>query len=159
MRIEQLMTKDVACCGPDENLERAAQIMWERDCGFVPVVEQGDSRRVLGVLTDRDACMAAYTRGQALPQIRVADVMSEQVRSCKPTDDLSEAEAAMREAQIHRLPVVDDADQLLGVISLADIAREAGRETGAKRPQVSAAEIGETLARIRQPRELVAVSA
>lgn len=158
MRIEQLMTKDVACCGPDESLERAAQIMWERDCGFIPVVEQGDSRRVLGVVTDRDTCMAAYTRGKALPQIRVGDVMSKQVRSCRPTEDLSEAEAVMREAQVHRLPVVDDADQLLGVISLADIAREAGRETGARRPEVSATEIGETLARIRQPREIAAVN-
>ena len=159
MRIEQLMTKNVASCGPDESLDRAAQLMWERDCGFIPVVEKGDSQRVLGVLTDRDACMAAYTRGQAFPQIRVGDVMSKKVRSCKPTDDLAAAEEAMCEAQIHRLPVVDDADQLLGVISLADIAREAGRETGEKRPQVSVAEIGETLARIRQPREIAAVGA
>ena len=159
MRIEQLMAKDVASCGPDTGLNEVAQIMWERDCGFVPVVENAESHRVVGVLTDRDVCMAAYTRGQALPQIRAGDVMSKQVRSCKPAQDLAAAEAAMREAQVHRLPVVDDAGQLLGVLSLADIARAAGRETGSKRPQVSLAEIGETLARIRQPREIAAASA
>lgn len=159
MRIDRLMTKDVASCGPDDPLNRAVQLMWERDCGFVPVVESTGSRRVVGVLTDRDACMAAYTRGRSLPEIRVGDVMSRRIRSCKPSDDLASAEEVMREAQIHRLPVLDDADQLVGVISLADIAREAGRETGSRRPQVSAAEIGETLARIRQPREIAAASA
>lgn len=106
MRIEQLMTKDVATCGPDETLNRAAQLMWERDCGFVPVVESAERRRVVGVVTDRDACIAAYTRGHPLAEIRVGDVMSTRIRACKPSDDLAAAEETMREAQVHRLPVV-----------------------------------------------------
>jgi CBS domain-containing protein len=159
VRIEQLMTKDVATCGPDDTLNRAAQLMWERDCGFVPVVESTERRRVVGVVTDRDACMAAYTRGQSLPEIRVGDVMSTGIRGCKPSDDLAAAEETMRGAQVHRLPVVDDADQLLGVISLADIAREAARQTGSKSREVSPAEIGETIERIRQPRAIAAPSA
>jgi CBS domain-containing protein len=158
MRVEQLMTKQVASVGPDGVLTEAARIMWEHDCGFVPVTE-GESRRVVGILTDRDVCMAAYTRGQALGEIRVRDVMATGVRSCRPADDLAAAEAAMRERQVHRLPVVDDADQLLGVISLADIAREAAREAGSRRRRVSAAEIGETLAAIRQPRQIAAAGA
>jgi CBS-domain-containing membrane protein len=60
---------------------------------------------------------------------------------------------------VHRLPVVDDADQLLGVISLADISREAARQTGSKRQEVTPAEIGETVAKIRQPREIAAATA
>lgn len=156
MRIEQLMTKDAAACGPDEDLGRAAQIMWERDCGFVPVTESRENRHVVGVLTDRDICMATYTKGQPLEQIRVRDVMSTGVRACKPSDDLDTAEATLREAQVHRLPVVDDADQLLGVISLADIAREAAREVGSKRQLVTTAEVGATLAGISQPRTLAA---
>lgn len=154
MKVEQLMTKQVHTCSPDDSLNSAAQIMWEHDCGFVPVVESAERRRVKGVVTDRDICMAAYTRGDRLSQIRVADVMSSGVRASRPADSLATAEAAMRRAQIHRLPVVDDADQLLGVISLADIARQAGREAGSRRAEVSATEIGETLAAIRQPRQL-----
>jgi CBS domain-containing protein len=159
MRIEQLMTKEVATCGPDDTLNQAARIMWERDCGFVPVVESAESRRVVGVMTDRDACMAAYTRGQPLPEIRVGDVMSTRIRTCKPADDLAAAEETMREAQVHRLPVVDDGDQLLGVISLADLSREAARQTGSKRREVTPTEIGEMVARIRQPREIAAATA
>lgn len=156
MKIEQLMTKDVGTCQPDDSLGHPARIMWERDCGFVPVTENREDRRVIGVVTDRDICMATYTKGQPLERIRVRDIMSTGVRSCKPSDDLGTAETAMREAQVHRLPVVDDADQLLGVISLADIACEAAREVGSKRQMVTAAEVGATLAGITQPRTLAA---
>lgn len=158
MNVEQIMTKDVATCGPDDTLNNAARIMWERDCGFVPIAEPGPTRRLVGVVTDRDLCMAAYTRGRRLGDVRIGEVMSTEVRSCKPADDVAQAEATMREAQVHRLPVVDDADQLLGVISLADVAREAAREAGSKRQEVTVAEIGETLAAIRQPREIAATA-
>lgn len=152
MKVEQIMTKQAASCVPDDTLNEAARMMWEHDCGFVPVTEGVESHRVVGIITDRDVCMAAYTRGQTLEQIRVGDVMSTGVRSCQPAQDLGVVEATMCEAQVHRLPVVDDADQLLGVISLADIAREAARETGSKRRPISTAEIGATLAAIRRPR-------
>lgn len=158
MNVEQIMTKDVAACGPDDTLNEAARIMWERDCGFVPIAEPGPTPRVVGIVTDRDLCMAAYTRGRGLGEIRIGEMMSTGVRSCKPADDLASAETTMRGAQVHRLPVVDDADQLLGVISLADIAREAAREAGSKRQEVTSAEIGETLAAIRQPREIAATA-
>ncbi len=159
MKVEQLMTKEVASCGPNDTLNQAARVMWERDCGFVPIIEGIESRRVVGIVTDRDVCMAAYTRGRTLEQIRVGDVMSTEVRACKPGEDLTAAEATMRRAQVHRLPVVDDANQLLGVISLADIAREAARQVGSKSPKVSAAEIGETLAAIRKPRQIAGATA
>jgi CBS domain-containing protein len=156
MKVEQLMTKQVDVCYPDQTLQDAARVMWERDCGLVPIVD-GPNRRLVGILTDRDACMASYTRGHALWQIRIGDVMSTAIQACRPSDLLSEAEAAMRRTRVHRLPVVDEAGQLLGVISLSDIAREAAREIGSKKPEVTPAEIGETLAAIRQPRELAAV--
>jgi len=156
MKVEQLMTKDVLSCRPDDNLNRVAGIMWERDCGFVPVTESTESQRVVGVVTDRDICMAAYTKGQLLNQILVRDVMSSSVRSCKPADNLGAAEAKMREAQVHRLPVVDSADQLLGVLSIADIAREAAHEIGASRRTVTTEEVGATLAEVRKPRSVSA---
>ena len=85
-------------------------------------------------------------------------MISTGIRSCRTADELAAAAATMRGSQVHRLPVVDDADQLLGVISLADIAREAAREAGSKRQEVSVAEIGETLAAIWQPREIAATA-
>lgn len=153
MRIEQIMTKDVDTCGPDDHLNRAAQIMWERDCGVVPVIAPGPERRVVGILTDRDACMASYTRSQRLDEIRIGDVMSTRVHACKPDDDLERAEALMKKAQVHRLPVVDGADQLLGIVSLADLAQRArSAGSGGPRPEVSTAEVGETLTAISKPR-------
>jgi CBS domain-containing protein len=154
MRVDQVMTKTVATCSLDDTLNDAARVMWERDCGFVPITEADGSGRVVGVVTDRDACMAAYTRGQALGQVRIGDVMSTGVRSCKPSEKIAEAETVMRRAQIHRLPVIDDQGRLVGVISLADIAREAARERGTSRREVTPTEIGETLAEIRKPREI-----
>lgn len=152
MRVEQLMTKDVRTCHPDESLDDAARVLWERDCGFVPVIEGDGSPRVVGVLTDRDICMAAFLSGRRLGEIPVRDVMSRALRTCRADDAVADAEATMRAAQIHRLAVVDDAGQLLGVISLADLAREAVREPGATRREITETEIGDTLAAIHQPR-------
>jgi CBS domain-containing protein len=148
------MKKNVRCCPSGSSLNDAAQIMWERDCGFVPVVDADGSTRVVGVVTDRDLCMAAYTRGQSLKEIRVDGVMSRDVQCCHADDSVARAEAVMQAAQVRRLPVVDQAGQLLGVISLSNIAQEAAREHGSKRIRVTDAEVGETLARITQPREL-----
>ena len=82
MKVENLMTKEVATCRTDDTLSDAARIMWERDCGFVPITESGELRRVVGVVTDRDICIAAYTRGQPLGQIRIGDLMSTRIQSC-----------------------------------------------------------------------------
>jgi CBS domain-containing protein len=158
MKVQQIMTKAVSSCVPDDTANQAARIMWERDCGFVPVVEDVRTQRVVGVVTDRDLCMAAYTKSRSLDQIRLRELMSTGIRACRAADDVADAEQKMREAQVHRLPVLDDANQLLGVISLADVAREAQREVGARRREVTVAEIGETLAAICQPREIAAVA-
>lgn len=158
MKIEQLMTKEVVSCLPEDSLDHAARIMWEKDCGFVPITGSSEDRRVVGVVTDRDICMATYKRGKSLPEICVGDVMSTGIRVCKPSENLDTAESTLREAQIHRLPVVDDAEQLLGVISLADIACEAAREAGASQQMVTTAEVGATLAGISQPRRIAATN-
>ena len=159
MKVQQLMTKAVSCCLPDDLSNAAARIMWERDCGFVPVVESRESQRVVGVVTDRDICIAAYTKNRPLDQIHLRELMSSDVRTCRASDSLAEAAQAMQSAQVHRLPVVDDAGQLLGVLSLSDIAQQAARELGSKRHEVRSREIGETLAAISRPREIAASSA
>ena len=155
MRVDELMKKDVRACAPDDSMNEAARIMWEADSGFVPVVEP-ESRRVVGVITDRDACMATYTRGRPLTELRVRDAMSANVRACAPGDSLGAAESAMRAAHVRRLPVVDAAGQLLGVLSLADLARGYGRLRASGQKGITATELGELLAEISEPRQLAA---
>ena len=76
MKVDLVMSKDVASCVPSETLNEAARIMWERDCGIVPVVESRESGKVVGVITDRDICIAAYTRGRPLAQIPIDEAMA-----------------------------------------------------------------------------------
>lgn len=129
MKVEQLMSRAVETCTPDDSLDGAARIMWERDCGCVPVTERDDEgARVVGMLTDRDICMAAYTQGGRLRDIEVRNVMSKSVCSCRLTDSIETARSILAQNQLHRLPVLDRDDHLVGILSLADIAREASRE-------------------------------
>jgi CBS-domain-containing membrane protein len=99
--------------------------MWEEACGSVPVVD-ADSRLV-GFLTDRDICMAAYTQGRPLGELKVDRAMAKSVVSCKSEDDLERAAQLMRENSLRRLPVVDDRGVLVGLLSLGDIACESQR--------------------------------
>ena len=123
MRVQEAMSRDVQICRPWEELNHATQLMWDHDIGFVPVV--GDSGAVIGVVTDRDACMAAYTRGLPLTAIRVEDAMTREIETCAPGSDLKIALALMRESRVRRLPIVDADGGLVGVLSIGDLARVA----------------------------------
>jgi CBS domain-containing protein len=153
MRIEQVMHKDVGSVRADQSLNDAAEIMWERDCGCVPVLGEDGSGRVIAMLTDRDICMAAYTQGKRLPDLPVRAAMSHDVCACSPGDSIEDAEAILRKAQVRRLPVVDEAGQLVGIVSLSDIARAAERCRGQKKPALDEAEVTATLAAICEPRQ------
>jgi CBS domain-containing protein len=163
MRVEQIMTRNVRTCRPGDALSTAAQMMWEGDCGCVPVVDADDGEgRVVGIITDRDICMAGYTQGRPLSALRVDSAMARQVRSCRPTDSVGEALNMLRQHQIRRLPVVDNGDHLVGMLSLADAAREAVREHGRKGREVTDTRIGEVLEAIcipRSPHELAQTGA
>jgi CBS domain-containing protein len=148
MNVEQLMTKEIRSCRSEDTLNEAAKIMWENDIGCVPVVASDGSNRVVGIVTDRDVCMCSYTRGKRLAEVPVASAMATRVLGCAPGDPIARAEAIMRECKIRRLPVLDDAGQLLGMLSLADIAREAAKERGARNKEVTDAEVGQTLSSI-----------
>jgi len=124
MRVEEIMTREVEACRPDDTLNTAADIMWQTDCGCVPVID-GSSKRVIGMITDRDICMAAYLSGQPLQALTIEGAMAKTVYSCNPQDPLATAERIMREAQIRRLPAVDEHGRLVGIISLSDIAMSA----------------------------------
>ena len=125
VRIADLMSKDARSCGPQQDLAAAARLLWTGDCGVLPVVT-GPERKVVGMLTDRDICMAAWTQGRALADIPVEVAMANQVVSCGPDEDACEVLARLRDSHVRRLPVVDEAGQLLGVVSLVDFARASG---------------------------------
>jgi CBS domain-containing protein len=120
-RVDSIMSEGVLVCSADDSLTRPAQIMWELDCGIVPVVDA--EQRLEGVITDRDICMAAYTQGRRLHEIYVADVMSRPVHRCFASDPLTRAIAVMAAAQVRRLPVVDAEQRVVGIVSLADLVR------------------------------------
>jgi CBS domain-containing protein len=153
MNVEQVMTREVETCRPEDHLNVAAQIMWDRDCGCVPVVEQVDGGvRVTGMITDRDICMAAYTQGRPLTDIPVWSAMATEVRACRGTDSIDTAVRSFEQHRVRRLPVLDQQNHLVGLLSLADIAGEARREHAQRRKDVTDAEIAEALEVITQPR-------
>jgi CBS domain-containing protein len=152
MRVEQVMTRNVQTCGPHDRLERAAAIMWDFDCGVLPVVADEDPGHVVGMLTDRDVCMAAYTQGRTLREIPVASAMSQFLCSCRASDAVAVALKIMETNQVRRLPVVDADEHLVGVLSLADLGREALREHGLSTRQVTDEAIGGALEAIAAPR-------
>jgi CBS domain-containing protein len=148
MRVGELMTVDVKACGPWNSLNRAAQIMWENDCGCTPVAD--DAGRAVGMLTDRDICMASYTQGRLLAEISVSSAMSKTIVSCRADDAVAAAERLMREERVRRLAVVEADGRLAGILSLSDIARRARHErsSGKKKTELSLSEVGETLGSI-----------
>jgi CBS domain-containing protein len=130
MLVEQLMTREVEACRPDATLAAVADIMWRRDCGVVPVVDE--EARVVGVLTDRDICIALASRGQTGHEVRADEVMSREVQVCTAADDVEEALSLMRRARVRRLPVLDGQERLAGILSLRDVILNA-RRGGSKR--------------------------
>jgi CBS domain-containing protein len=125
MKVEQLMTAPAVTCSATDTLACAARKMWDADCGVLPVV--GDDGTLIGVVTDRDLCMSAWSHGTSLDDITVAEAMARQVFTLTPEDDVTYAEQVMAEKQIRRLPIVDDYYQPVGILSINDIARATER--------------------------------
>jgi CBS domain-containing protein len=153
MQVADIMTKQVECCSATDSLERAAQRMWDNDCGCLPVCDAVDGGgRTVGVVTDRDICMCALFKGRPLSELAVSDAMAKQVLTCQPQDTIDEVEAAMRRTRIRRVPVLDDRGALVGMITLADLARNATRGGPYDKPGLRA-NVTHTLAAICAPRE------
>jgi CBS domain-containing protein len=146
MNISQLMTRNVITCRADDRLNRAAQIMWEHDCGCVPVVDERGC--VQGMITDRDICMAAFTQGRRLDEIPVASAMCTQVLTASPDDDVERVAALMSKRQVRRIPIVDEQNQVIGVLSLGDLARAI---TDRKANAIAVPTLAKTLSEISQP--------
>jgi predicted transcriptional regulator len=144
------MSDQVWTVGPHESLERAAQLMWEHDCGCVPIVD--NEQRLLGVITDRDICMGAYTQGGCLREIPVHRCMSHSTHVCSPNDTLESAASRMGSEQVRRLPVVDENGHLVGILALGDLARTLGGNRGGPQKQMLGNEVARALSSISEPR-------
>jgi CBS domain-containing protein len=119
MNVSDVMTKTPAYCSSDTNLGAAAEIMWNRNCGFLPIV--GSQGELTGVVTDRDLCIAMATRNRLPGEITVKEVASGLTDSCKPSDDIRTALETMAEKKVRRLLVVNAAGKLEGILSADDV--------------------------------------
>ena len=126
MKVQDVMVKDVRFCTPDTNLATVAKIFWERGCGVLPIVENG---RAIGMITDRDVAIALGTRNARPGDTCVRDVALPKVFFCFAQDDIRSALRTMQAQQVRRLPVVDDAGALLGILTLDDIIFYAGEKS------------------------------
>jgi len=125
MKIKAIMTDQVKSCGPDTNLGSVVETMWTSDCGIVPVVNEGGA--AIGVITDRDICIALGTRDVPASTLVARNVMSEPVIGCEAEDDCVEVLLTMQEYHVRRLPVRGTGGLLVGIVSIDDIVRWAAR--------------------------------
>ena len=123
MHVEEIMTKDVCSCGPGINAASAAELMWRRNVGSLPVVEDGG--RVVGIVTDRDLFLALGTGNRRPGELPVGDIMNRDIAFTTPGSDVRDALRTMAQRQLRRLPVVDQSGALVGIVSLGDIALRA----------------------------------
>lgn len=125
MKVREIMTSDVSYCRADASLTQVAAIMWHRDCGVVPVVDE--NQKVVGIITDRDIAIALATRNRLASEITASDVISGSVKTCLPDDKAEDALKRLRKLQLRRLPVISDEGVLVGILSINDIIRHSGK--------------------------------
>jgi CBS domain-containing protein len=127
MKVREIMTADVHFCHSTNNLAEAAAHLWDNDCGILPVKDE--SGKLVGMISDRDICIATVTKNRLASEITVGEVSSNhEVHACAPNDDVQEALKLMQNHQVRRVPVVDNNGELCGILSINDVilAAEAG---------------------------------
>jgi CBS domain-containing protein len=151
MKVEEVMRKRAESCSRDTDLAAAAMIMWRNDCGAVPVTEAAGGK-VVGVITDRDICMAVATRHRRAEEIMVGDVVSEALHTVHPQQDVHAALEIMKSRRVRRLPVVDRAGSLQGMLSINDLVRVPSDVPGRSQRGLLAKDVLDTLQAITAPR-------
>ncbi len=119
MKIRELMSAEVVSVQSDCSLLDAARTLWKKDCGSLAVVDRDGA--LIGMLTDRDICMGAMTRGGTLASLNVAQSMAAPIQTLDPEADIEDALEKMRSHQVRRMPVLDDESKLVGMLSMADL--------------------------------------
>jgi CBS domain-containing protein len=141
MKVKEVMTPDAKAIWITESLADAAKEMWENDCGALPIIKDG--RKVVGMITDRDICMAGAMRDRSLSQISVEEVMNKNVYAAEAEEDIEQALQTMREHKIRRLPVLNLEGELEGMLSMNDLVLQAKARDG-KKPPIDYANIVKT---------------
>ena len=143
MTAQEIMTPAPACCTPDDTAESAARLMVEHDCGCLPVVEDTETNRLVGVVTDRDLAVRGLAQGKSA-DAKVRELMSSEPSCCAPDDDVEAVERIMAERQVRRVPVIDGKGCCVGIVAQADLARTSERGVGDR-------EVGHVVERISEP--------
>lgn len=131
MKVQELMTKKPACVTPDMELSKVAKLMDEYKVGSIPVVENKNSLRLVGMVTDRDIVTRSVAQGRNPLEMSVQQIMSSPVVSVKPDDDVREVAQLMERHMIRRVPVIDDMGMLCGIVAQADVALKTSDKTTA----------------------------
>lgn len=142
MKVKDVMTAGAATCMPETSLAEAASLMWENDCGTLPVL--GVEGRVVGMVTDRDICFGTTTKNLAPSEVSVGEVITGQVYACSPDDDVRDALKTMRRERVRRLPVVGADGTLQGIISMNDVVLSAEQPSDGLAPELSYGDVVET---------------
>jgi CBS domain-containing protein len=149
--VKELMSRNVCVVRHWETLDQVARLMWEHDFGCVPVVDE--STQLVGIITDRDVCMAAYTQGRRLDQIHIGSACTRTVYPVEPDTTLEAAETLMRTRRVRRLPVCDARGSVVGMLSLADLAVHLNaRPDTAMADGLSSMSIAATVEAVSEPR-------
>lgn len=119
---ETVMTKNPICCQPSDSVMKVAQWMKRENIGSIPVIENDETRKLVGIVTDRDLALKVVGQGSDPKSVQVEEVMTHKLVTCQPDDDIQRALARMSEHQLRRIPIVNDENKILGIISQADVA-------------------------------------
>ena len=125
MKAQDIMAKDPRCVTPRTSIQEAARLMKSEDVGALPVVESDSSRKLVGIITDRDITIRAVADGRDIGSVTVSDVMSKGATTAKAGDTVEDVMKVMGREQVRRIPIVDDRDQLVGIVSQADVVLKA----------------------------------
>lgn len=120
--IEDVMTRNPICCLPTDNATRVAELMKLENIGSIPVIENNQTRKLIGIITDRDLVVRIVAEGRDAKSTRVEAVMTRKVVACRADDDLKRVLEAMSKHQLRRIPIVNNENKIVGIISQADIA-------------------------------------
>jgi CBS domain-containing protein len=138
--LADVMTRRPICCIPTDNVVDAARIMRDEDCGIVPIVEDMTTMRLVGVVTDRDIVIRCVSQGRNPKECTVGEIGTERVHALPAGASLKECRQLMESCQVRRVPVVDESEMLIGIVSMADLAEE-----------LDDAKLGHTLTEISEP--------
>jgi CBS domain-containing protein len=117
-----MMTTEIFCCLPGDSLEEVASVMQSEDIGPVPIVDDLETRNLIGIVTDRDIALRAVARGLDTRKTTAEEVMTRELVTCGVEDEIESALDLMARHQVRRLPIVDGGSRLVGMISQADVA-------------------------------------